>query len=131
MPDKKLFLVYNNTTSNTIQVDLTQDLNLTKLTLIQYQIDGVPVTGGVPDNLFYNLNFTNTSCAMNNPIRNDSVTGFPLTLTGTFTEKSLETGWEVINHPTKLGKFVVEVTKPDKSAAVLSRFSFLFVADLA
>jgi hypothetical protein len=67
MPDKKLFFVYNNSTSNSIAVDLTQDLQLNKLTLIQYQIDGVPVTGGVPDSLFYNLNFTNTSCSMNNP----------------------------------------------------------------
>ena len=130
MPEK-IFQVYSNTTANTLAIDLTQDMDLKSLTLIQYSFDGIPVTGGIPDYLFYNLNFINTSCVMNTPIRNDNVVGFPLMLTSTFTEKTLQTGWKVIDHPARLSKFTIQITKPDKSDAVLTRFVLLFMAELA
>ena len=130
MPER-IFMVYSDTTASTLNLDLTSDLNVNSLTLINYAVDGVPVSSGIPDYLFYNLNFINTSCVMNNPIRNDNVVGFPLMLDATFTTKTLETGWKVIDHPARLSKFTVQLTKPDKSAAVLSRFVLLFMADLA
>ena len=128
---KKLFMLYSNASSNTLNVDLSSDVDLRTLTLIQYSFDGIPVSSGIPDYLFYNLNFINSPyLVMNNPIRNDNVTGFPLALTGTFTEKTLATGWKVIDHDTKLGKFTIQITKPDKSDAVLTRFMLVFEAEM-
>ena len=67
---------------------LKKSLKINGLKLVRYTINGVPVTNGIPNYLFYLLNFNDNSLFLNCN-SNISFSGFPLPITGQFTSNEL------------------------------------------
>jgi hypothetical protein len=59
------------------------------LDLIGYSVSGAPSTAGVPDNLYYSINFPDMPHVINSHVRSDSMQGIPVAISGPFTEKTL------------------------------------------
>jgi hypothetical protein len=85
--------IYASSSTNPVQVELSQKAtgSFKQIYLKQYSITGVPVTAGVPDNLFYTIDFDNTASPNQHILRTDHKRGFPLRLTGLFTTEVFDT----------------------------------------
>jgi hypothetical protein len=77
-----LFFTMSSSVNGLYQLRLPTDFKAAQAHLRAVSIKGVPVTGGVPNDLFLNLEIDGFH---DNLIRNDGLSGYPLPLTGNFT----------------------------------------------
>ena len=85
MTNQLVIYLENSTPSPII---LKKSLKINGLKLVRYTINGVPVTNGIPNYLFYLLNF-NDDFILLNCNSNIPFSGFPLPITGQFTSNEL------------------------------------------
>lgn len=126
--EPNFIIIQSNDSTNPVAITLDKNLEFRKMKLIEYTIDGVPVTAGKPDELYYNLTLDDTSLNYHEWHRNDNLRGIPLPLTGQFTHETISPGKVVTLHPTKnFARLHVHLTNAsDGRDAIFSRFIFLF-----
>ena len=88
LPNENKIFIANLTGANPFSVSLPKEIDLTGWVLTEFTFSGVPVTSGVPDEMFYNLHLDNIpNCSTSEWIRNDNNAGIPLGLSGEFTHE--------------------------------------------
>lgn len=110
--------------TNPVRVRIADTVDVNNLRLQAYSITGVPVTAGVPDNLYYNLLFQGVSSLNGNDwIRSDGLTGKPLALSGSFTHEDLNEPLIITDQPVKLQDFEVKLTDTSGNNATFTSFA--------
>ena len=123
--DKKTerLFIYQNGSSLPIRIHLNRPLNFKTLSLYEYSFDGVPVTGSIPDHLFYDLKIEGIPYNMN-WIRSDNKTDLALGLSGSFTHEHLDK-IALSEHETKdITNLIIDINTFERNPAVFSKVEF-------
>jgi hypothetical protein len=120
-PDKDEHLVFITSTTATKTVELMQDHMHQNIDLVSWVIKGFSTTGGVPDEMNYNLIFSDMDTAVHF-IRDDHQPGIPLLLEGLMTKETYTPHLKVVRfeRPKKIGKFRLELRNSSGTAPTFS-----------
>jgi hypothetical protein len=132
-PEAYLF-IETNTSTNPIVVTLTEPLNFNRWFLVEYTIDGVPVTSTIPDVTHYQMKIEDIAGFTNRDYLHSSVAGntlaniVPVFLTAEYTHQLL-TPPRLISRSqvSHIRNFRIRLTNPDGTDATFSQCAFLFL----
>lgn len=116
--------LYFKITSASQKVDLTAKIRPKKLVLLQYNIRGIPVTGGIPYTGTFYLNFPDKFLGMR--VKNTQITGIPLVLNDANTFVQFHSGFDLKALSGEVGTFTVELKDDSGSAAQFEEAHFWF-----
>ncbi len=118
--------IQSNASTNPVAITLNRTTKFSKLILVEYSIDGIPVTAGVPNSLLYNLDIENIGVNINFVTRNENIKGHPLRLTGVFTTESYASNPKVIaTFPTPIhfNNFHIRIKDHTGADATFTKFA--------
>jgi hypothetical protein len=133
MPTEPLF-ISTTSASTTYQSNFgRRSPEIREMRLVGFSITGVPVSAGVPDHLFYNLQITcgNTNIMSYN--RNDGREDIPLPMTGEFTTYNFSEPMLIFNknmgiHVT-FDKLIFKLTDSNGSTPTFTQLCLWFSVD--
>lgn len=122
---EKVIFVYFPSSSLTGTFGFKVPTKVKSVYLLAYQFKGVPVTGGVPDQTFYSLVFTNSVRPDIN--RTDNKPGVPLPLKGTFTSEFLSFPLPISQENSIFKDCILEIQGENSQTPVFSSACFWFL----
>lgn len=130
MPDELLF-IHSEAGTPTFAVNLDYEVLAHNITLVEYAINGVPVTGVIPNDAFYNVEFTGIQMTMPH-VRSDLIGSgkIPIRLITAYTttgQDSASVYQFQPNPPKMLKKFGISVTTPLGAPATFTSIALWFL----